>query len=59
MVEKHFNISITPVRSRGGSLVKDKKQSEEFDSIDIFCIARCAASTTKKRNCDVNYFQLA
>jgi hypothetical protein len=24
MVEKHFNISIAPVRSRGGSLVTDK-----------------------------------
>jgi hypothetical protein len=30
MVEKHFNISIAPVRSRGGSLVNDK---DNFNSI--------------------------
>jgi hypothetical protein len=27
MVEKHFNISIAPVRSRGGSLVINKWKS--------------------------------
>jgi hypothetical protein len=34
MVEKHFNDKIAPVRSRGGSLVTNKKQTKAIDYND-------------------------
>jgi hypothetical protein len=38
MVEKHFNISIAPVRSRGGSLVLNKSDGDEFISYILLSI---------------------